>query len=67
MSPTRAADPSAIRLTSIRDYNSRSTFIGSPVRSYSFDWDQVADITVAIIRTEAGRDPHDKVLHDLVW
>ena len=30
------------------------------------DWDGAADTCVAILRTEAGRDPHDKELHDLV-
>jgi hypothetical protein len=30
------------------------------------DWDGAADICVAILRTEAGRDPHDGDLHDLV-
>jgi hypothetical protein len=30
------------------------------------DWDSFADICVAILRTEAGRDPHDKELHDLI-
>ncbi len=30
------------------------------------DWDLAADTCVAILRTEAGRDPHDKDLHDLV-
>jgi transcriptional regulator with XRE-family HTH domain len=30
------------------------------------DWDGAADTCVAILRTEAGRDPHDKHLHDLV-
>ena len=30
------------------------------------DWDLAADTCVAILRTEAGRDPHDKALHDLV-
>jgi transcriptional regulator with XRE-family HTH domain len=36
--------------------------------SYQFhpDWDAFADICVAILRTEAGRNPHDKELHDLV-
>jgi transcriptional regulator with XRE-family HTH domain len=29
-------------------------------------WDVAADTCVAILRTEAGRDPHDKGLHDLV-
>ncbi|MFF1553255.1 helix-turn-helix transcriptional regulator [Rhodococcus erythropolis] len=37
-------------------------------RAYAFypDWDALADITVAILRTEAGRDPHNKDLHDLI-
>jgi hypothetical protein len=30
------------------------------------DWGGAADTCVAILRTEAGRDPHDKALHDLV-
>jgi transcriptional regulator with XRE-family HTH domain len=36
--------------------------------SYEFypDWDLFADVCVAILRTEAGRSPHDRELHDLV-
>lgn len=36
--------------------------------SYEFypDWNSFADICVAILRTEAGRTPHDKELHDLI-
>lgn len=30
------------------------------------DWGEAADATVAILRTEAGRDPYDKDLHDLI-
>jgi hypothetical protein len=30
------------------------------------DWDGAADTCIAILHTEAGRDPHDKDLHDLV-
>lgn len=30
------------------------------------DWDLSADISVDILRTEAGRDPHDRGLQDLV-
>ena len=29
-------------------------------------WDQAADTTVALLRTEAGRDPYDRALTDLV-
>jgi hypothetical protein len=37
-------------------------------RSHDFypDWDAAADITVAILRTEAGRDPHARDLQELV-
>jgi transcriptional regulator with XRE-family HTH domain len=30
------------------------------------DWDDAANTTVALLRTEAGRDPYDKTLSDLV-
>jgi transcriptional regulator with XRE-family HTH domain len=33
---------------------------------YATPGNQTADIAVAILRTEAGRNPHDKDLHDLV-
>ena len=32
----------------------------------SEDWDVMAEMCVAIMRAEAGRDPHDKGLQDLV-
>ena len=38
----------------------------APRTGFYPDWDLAADICVAILRTEAGRDPHDKALHDLV-
>jgi len=44
----------------------RFTFLDPAGRRFHPDWDLAADITVAILRTEAGRDPHDKGLHDLV-
>lgn len=44
----------------------RFTFLDR--RSYDFypDWDSFAEITASILRTEAGRDPRNKELHDLV-
>lgn len=44
----------------------RFTFLDE--RAYNFypDWDSFAEITVSILRTEAGRDPHNKELHDLI-
>ncbi|MEU9853509.1 helix-turn-helix transcriptional regulator [Streptomyces sp. NPDC047974] len=44
----------------------RFAFLSPDARRFYPDWDQAADITVAILRTEAGRNPHDKDLHDLV-
>lgn len=44
----------------------RFTFLDQ--RSYDFypDWNSFAEITTSILRTEAGRDPHNKELHDLI-
>ncbi|MET8707659.1 helix-turn-helix transcriptional regulator [Streptomyces californicus] len=44
----------------------RFTFLDPASRRFYPGWDGFADITVAIVRTEAGRNPHDKDLHDLV-
>ncbi|TDO51622.1 helix-turn-helix protein [Kribbella sp. VKM Ac-2527] len=45
----------------------RFTFLElDAARDFYSDWEGAADICVAILRTEAGRDPHDKDLHDLV-
>jgi transcriptional regulator with XRE-family HTH domain len=44
----------------------RFTFLDPKAHRFYPDWDHFTDVCVAIIRTEAGRDPHDKDLHDLV-
>ncbi|WP_433017506.1 helix-turn-helix transcriptional regulator [Kribbella sp. CA-294648] len=45
----------------------RFTFLElDAARAFYSDWEVAADTCVAILRTEAGRDPHDKELHDLV-
>ncbi|MBY8879992.1 helix-turn-helix transcriptional regulator [Actinacidiphila acidipaludis] len=44
----------------------RFNFLDPASRRFYPDWDQAADMAVAILRTEAGRNPHDKDLHDLV-
>ena len=44
----------------------RFTFIDPAARDFFVDWDDVANTTVAILRTEAGRDPADRNLTDLV-
>jgi transcriptional regulator with XRE-family HTH domain len=44
----------------------RFTFLDSVARRFYPDWDLAADMCVANLRTSAGKDPHDKGLHDLV-
>ncbi|MFC9288047.1 helix-turn-helix transcriptional regulator [Streptomyces sp. NPDC057052] len=44
----------------------RFQFLDPASRRFYPDWDLLADVAVAILRTEAGRNPHDKDLHDLV-
>jgi transcriptional regulator with XRE-family HTH domain len=44
----------------------RFTFLDPAGERFHPDWSTAADICVAILRTEAGRDPHDRGLHDLV-
>ncbi|MBQ1159364.1 helix-turn-helix domain-containing protein [Streptomyces sp. A73] len=44
----------------------RFQFLDPASRRLYPDWELFADMAVAILRTEAGRAPHDKDLHDLV-
>jgi len=44
----------------------RFTFLDGAARRFYPDWDLAADTCVANLRTAAGKDSHDKGLHDLV-
>jgi transcriptional regulator with XRE-family HTH domain len=44
----------------------RFNFLDDRSRDFYPDWESAADISVAILQTEAGRDPGDKRLHDLI-
>lgn len=44
----------------------RYTFLDDDSQRFYPDWNTAADTCVAILRTEAGRDPHDRRMHDLV-
>ena len=44
----------------------RFQFLDPAARRFHPNWDLAADTTVAIMRTEAGRDPHNRELSDLV-
>jgi transcriptional regulator with XRE-family HTH domain len=44
----------------------RFQFLDPAAREFYPDWDTFAEMCVAIMRAEAGRDPHDTALQDLV-
>ncbi|MFG2036571.1 helix-turn-helix transcriptional regulator [Dactylosporangium sp. NPDC048998] len=44
----------------------RFCFLDPAAADFYPDWDDAANTTVALLRTEAGRDPYDKALTDLV-
>lgn len=44
----------------------RFNFLNPHARTFWGNWERAADDTVAMLRTQAGRDPHDKALTDLV-
>jgi transcriptional regulator with XRE-family HTH domain len=44
----------------------RFVFLSSRASEFFVDWETVANDAVAILRAEAGRDPHDRRLSDLV-
>jgi transcriptional regulator with XRE-family HTH domain len=44
----------------------RFNFLNPHARVFWMNWERAADDTVAMLRTEAGRDPYDKELTDLV-
>jgi transcriptional regulator with XRE-family HTH domain len=41
-------------------------FLDPRARDFWIDWNRIASDTVAMLRTEAGRDPYDKGLTDLI-
>jgi MmyB-like transcription regulator ligand binding domain len=44
----------------------RFIFLDSRARDFYCDWDHVANEVVAMLRSEAGHDPYDRALSDLV-
>jgi hypothetical protein len=46
--------------------HARFTFLDDRSHDFWMDWDRAADDAVAQLRTEAGRDPYDRALSDLV-
>jgi hypothetical protein len=46
--------------------SSRFAFLDPRATTFFIDWERVADDSVAILRSEAGRNPHDRDLSDLI-
>jgi MmyB-like transcription regulator ligand binding domain/Helix-turn-helix domain len=46
--------------------NARFIFLDPAAGGFFRDWDKVANDTVALLRAEAGRDPYDRQLSDLI-
>jgi len=46
--------------------SARFTFLDPHATTFFVDWDHAADDSVAVLRGEAGRNPHDRALTDLV-
>jgi len=46
--------------------SARYTFLDPRAPEFLRDWDKAADDTVALLRAEAGRDPYDRSLSDLI-
>jgi hypothetical protein len=44
----------------------RHVFLDPTARDFYPDWDAVADTTANLLRTDAGRDPYDRSISDLV-
>ncbi|MFV0451985.1 MAG: hypothetical protein ACK5LS_07045 [Propioniciclava sp.] len=42
------------------------TFLDADAHRLYRDWDVAADTAVSILRTEAGRDPHDRAMQNLI-
>jgi transcriptional regulator with XRE-family HTH domain len=46
--------------------NARFIFLNPHATQFFRDWDKIANDTVALLRAEAGRDPYDRGLSDLI-
>ncbi len=44
----------------------RFQFLDPASRDFYPDWDRFAEMCVAVMRAEAGRDPHDRAMQDLI-
>jgi hypothetical protein len=47
-------------------FRARFNFLDPRAKDFWGDWDRAADDTVALLRAQAGRDPYNKALTDLI-
>ena len=69
MPSTRSVERSTRRCSSTsvdRPNIARFQFLDPSAHDYFPNWDYAANVTVALLRAEAGRDPHNKDLRELV-
>ena len=52
--------------TAVVPNTARFIFLNPQAREFFDQWDTIANDAVAILRSEAGRDPHDRRLSDLI-
>ncbi len=66
--PTSSAEPSSHPSSPVRSGPNfaRFNFLDSRARDFWFDWNRAADDTVELLRAQAGRDPYDRALTDLI-
>ena len=64
-SAARSTHPSSATAAGLPNL-ARFQFLDPASRDFYPDWDLFAEMCVGIMRTEAGRDPHDRGLQDLV-
>src|SRR3954449_641169 len=67
LNPLGRAFYTPVLATPARPVNlARYCFLDPSAEEFYPDWEEAADTTVAILRTEAGRDPYNRALTDLV-
>ena len=62
----RTANTSAAAVSNTGANTARFIFLDPAAQTFYLEWERLAADTVAMLRAEAGRDPHDRALTDLV-
>src|SRR2546423_6068708 len=60
------AGPNTAGLNTVAPNIARFVFLDPSAREFYVEWDSLAGDTVGLLRAEAGRDPYDRALSDLI-